>query len=71
MQIKNPRGMYLLATFSGRGGGPENRCTVQNGALSTIRCNFSSAGTYDVQFFSNAAQFGEFGYAGQLEVNSD
>jgi transglutaminase-like putative cysteine protease len=78
--IKNPRGLFLLAstTPSGvTGARSGTSCTVDklaqrgpDGAM-RLRCSFAAPGRYDLHLFSNAAEFGSYAYVGQLGVNAD
>ncbi|MDB4994988.1 MAG: hypothetical protein JWM74_2420, partial [Myxococcaceae bacterium] len=78
--IKNPRGLFVLASTSpaGSSGATSGKdCTAEKPAQRGpdgsvhVRCTFPSPGRYDVHLFSNAAEFGSYDYVGQLGVNAD
>ncbi len=78
--IKNPRGLFVLASTSrsGSSGATSGKdCAADKPAQRTpdgsmhVRCTFASPGRYDVHLFSNAAELGSYDYVGQLGVNAD
>jgi hypothetical protein len=70
VRVRNPRGLFFLATFEPLGGGTSARCDVTNGPEARVRCAFPAPGAYRVLLFGNRARYGTFGMLGQLDVNS-
>lgn len=58
MQIRNPRGHFMLANVEPKDGGEEQRCSVTNGATIAIRCPVSP-GVHKVTIFGSAQQYGQ------------
>jgi transglutaminase-like putative cysteine protease len=72
VEVKNPHGVFLLASYYARGSTQEKtRCDVENGPISRATCKFAQPGSWDVKLYTNRQQFGSFAYAGQLQANSD
>ena len=72
IEIRNPRGKYLLATWSATHSSDRGEdCQVEGRNDLRVRCRFPSAGRYDVKLFANDQQYGSFAYAGSLGVNND
>jgi transglutaminase/protease-like cytokinesis protein 3 len=78
--MKNPRGLFVLASASPTGshGVTSTKDCVADkptqrspDGIVHVRCSFASPGRYDVHLFSNAAEFGSYAYVGQLGVNAD
>jgi transglutaminase-like putative cysteine protease len=73
LEIANPRGMFLLASYGtkdGAGSAKAQRCKVERSEPVRVHCELPAAGRYAVRLFANAEQSGSFGYVGQLEVNN-
>jgi len=70
VRVRNPRGLFFLATYEPLGGGNGAKCEVSNGAEARIRCAFPAAGAYRVVLFGNRQRYGTFGMLGQLDVNN-
>ncbi|RLB60533.1 MAG: transglutaminase [Deltaproteobacteria bacterium] len=74
LEIANPKGMYLLASYGakegGSGSGEAQRCKVERTEPAKVHCELPSEGRYAVKLFANAEEYGTFGYVGQLEVNN-
>ena len=71
-QVRNPRGLYLLASYVTKGtGGQGTRCTVSGRQTLQVRCSLPTEHTYQVQLFANKVEFGRFEYVGQFEVVND
>jgi transglutaminase/protease-like cytokinesis protein 3 len=70
VRVRNPRGLFFLATFEPLGGGTSARCDVVNGPEASMRCAFPAPGAYRVILFGNRERYGTFGMLGQLDVNN-
>ncbi len=71
IEIANPQGLYLLASYGPKGnGGQSERCTVERSTPAKVHCDLGAEGRYAVKLFANAEQYGTFSYVGQLEVNN-
>lgn len=76
--IENPQSTYLLVAYEPKQGGKSERCAVRRSAVTrstanehtTAHCTFPAAGTYDVSFFVNEKEFGDYAYAGSVQVNA-
>ncbi len=75
VEMKNPKGLFTLASFIPTGSadpGPEarTRCTVEDGPLTKARCDFPSTGSYTVLLFSNDQRYGTYHFIGQVGANN-
>lgn len=81
VDIANPRGAYLLASYTPHGGGAKTRCESSGSARSAAEqregdnrskfaCTFAAPGTYDVSFFVNGEEYGTYAYAGSVQVTA-
>jgi hypothetical protein len=76
MEIGNPRGVSMLASWELKAGardrkGPGTDCNVTGGDLVKISCKFPSDGEYLVTLFANHAKYGSYGSVAQQLVNSN
>lgn len=70
MSIGNPRGAYILATWSGMGESPEDgKCEVEAGDPIEVHCDLPSEGEYQVMLFGNNEASGRFGEIATQLVN--
>jgi hypothetical protein len=71
LQIDNPRGQHLLASFEHVDRpGQRTDCQVSGSAAIEIGCSFPGEGRYHVGLFANDARFGRYDFVGQLGVNN-
>ncbi len=66
--IGNPQNTFLLVAYEPKQGGKSERCTTNK--HTTAHCTFPAAGTYDVNFFVNEKELGQYAYAGSVQVNA-
>ena len=66
--LGNPRNVFLLADSKLKGGGGGGDCAGDH--HTSFRCNFATAGTYDVRLYVSPKQYGSYEYAGSVQVNA-
>jgi transglutaminase/protease-like cytokinesis protein 3 len=67
-RLSNPRGVFLLVSYTPKRGGLRTWCDGNKHTV--MRCDFTSASSYDVRLFVNANESGSYAYAGSVEVNA-
>lgn len=70
-EIKVPRGLFTTATWSVGREGERNRCDVDNGETTRVRCALPAKGKYLVSLFSSPTEYGSYAYVGQIEANRE
>jgi transglutaminase-like putative cysteine protease len=66
---RNPA-MFMTASFAPHGGGQRTRCEVSGTGVLNVRCTLPRQGTYDVWFFSNTSEYGNYDGVGSVQVVS-
>jgi transglutaminase/protease-like cytokinesis protein 3 len=59
---------FLLASRSPKGGGASVPCRVQEGPVSTVRCDFDGGGDYRVALFASSKRYGVYDFVGEIEA---
>ena len=69
--LDNPRNAIVIADFEphGRPSG-RKRSECRGDGHTKARCDFPSAGTYDVRLFARAKQSDDYTYVGSVQVNA-
>ncbi len=68
--LDNPRGQFVMATYSPKGTNSDRsiECEVRNGRTISARCAFPADGVFSVQLFANTERFGRFVQVATLEA---
>jgi hypothetical protein len=71
--MRNPRGLFTLASFGppGSPGSKGTKCLVEGREEVKVHCVFPREGRYEVSLFSNTAKSGTYHFVGQVEANSE
>ncbi|MDB4941780.1 MAG: hypothetical protein JWP97_1314 [Labilithrix sp.] len=67
VEVQNPRGVFLLASYVPKQGGPKRDCTPSG--KTRIHCDFPAGGTYDLHLYASTKEYGRYPGVGSLEVN--
>jgi len=71
LDIDNPRDVFLLFDYQPKGmDDAASRVTCTGDKHTKAHCTFQRAGTYDVRMYVNTKQYGNYDYAGSVEVNA-
>lgn len=69
--LENAKGRHVLASYAPKAGGAEReRCEVTHGTTIRIQCDFQREGEYRVMLFDGPAQYGQYGFVGELQMLS-
>lgn len=68
--LRNPKGLFVLASYTRQDGTRGARCTVNNGREATISCEFDGEGTYQVTLFAAPKRVGSYPMVGRIQVNA-
>ena len=69
IHLQNPNRRWLLASYLLKGSNQSAQCLEGATQGTQITCSLPGTGTYEVDLFSGANQFGNFAFVGQVEFN--
>lgn len=69
LELRNPRGRFLLADYDD-GQGTKGDCRVDEGAAPTVHCEIPAEGSYRVRLYSNRERHGTYDGVGEIRVNN-
>ena len=71
VDVDNPEGRHLLATFAPVGQeAPKRRCKVRRGAQTRVTCTIPQEGSFDVRLFASQRRYSTYEWVGTVKVNN-
>ncbi|MGK7885007.1 MAG: hypothetical protein AB4057_10335 [Crocosphaera sp.] len=72
IEINNPNNNYLLAKFNLIGSNnntEDNNCQINQGTITSIKCNLPKQGEYLVNLFASQEKYGNPNYLGLFQFS--